>query len=124
MATSSPRCAPTATVRIGSSARRALDLGRGAMRMFSQGQALAQLPRLAFAAELGAALANPNLDADVRASVVENLSERFASLPSVEAVRRYLAKKFQEQLANYQEARSGRTNLTNLVWRLGPGRPR
>ncbi len=72
--------------------------------------AIAALPRLQFATELGAALASRSLPIDVQQAIGQTLSSKVGSLPNAAAVNEYLQKQFSEALAEYQDARSIQTN--------------
>lgn len=80
-------------------------------------QALAVLPGNDFSAEVGAGLVSRELPSEAQAALADTVLQKYGRIPTDEAIRSFLAKRFAEAVAEYQNARMS-AGLTNLVWRL------
>lgn len=80
--------------------------------------ALAQSPGSQFGVELGSALENTRLPADVRAAIGQALLDKYGKLPTPQSVHEFMLGRFERQLENYQLARTHRARVPVTAWRL------
>lgn len=104
----------------GEDALRAACLVKSSERATRVYLALAQVESKSFSAELGAGVAGSQLPEDARKQLTELLLTRFSQLPEPSAVRDFLAQKFEDATASYQQKRVRGSSFNAYVWRPTP----
>lgn len=82
--------------------------------------ALAQVESKSFSAELGAGVAGSQLPEAARKQLAELLLKKYSQLPEPAAVRDFLAQKFDDATASYQQKRVRGSSFGAYVWRPTP----
>jgi CheY-like chemotaxis protein len=103
--------------RDGEEALRAACIVRDPQRAGRALLALAQLPKGAFTAELGAGLASRYLPMEVQTQLTQILSTKYGTIPDTKSVHSYLKNRFDAALTDYQLQRANSGALSTLVWR-------